>query len=410
MRIGFVSNVDPRDPGALSGMAFNMRRELARLGDVVDLTPFPLPTWPTWARLLRLAPARWRQACRQLLGRAERRPGSPASAAAIRAWAGLFASRADEQLARRPVDVLFGCCASAPLSRLETDVPIVYASDTTARLLLRSYPGHRARPTDCQEASELLEQLALRRAAHVVLATEVARWSAIDDYGVPAGRAHAVPMGANVAPAWDDRLAAPPPIAPPSRADLRLIFVGLDPERKRLDLAVEVIDLLRAAGWAARLKVVGQPTPRALDSPFVTCRGLLDPASPLDRRTHVRLLVGAHVLLLPSTAEAFGIAPCEAAHHGRPSVVSAVGGLPEVVLDGETGAVLPPDAGARDYALAVLGLVADDARYQRVSQAALRRAHGVLSWERWREAVAPIVASVAAPAGSSGRGAATRAA
>lgn len=387
MRIGFLSTVDPRDPGAISGMPFNMRRELSRLGEVVDLTPSPLPLVPAWAQARRLAPARWRRACRELLGRVERqRPPPMVSAGAVLAHSAAESLRVRALLARRPVDVLFGCCVSTLLYRLETSVPIVYASDTTARLLQRSYPDFSKRPAEYLAACELVERTGMGRAAHVVLATRLARRSAIEDFGVSAARAHAVPLGANVHPAAPH--AAPPPIAPPSRHDLRLVFIGLDPVRKRLDLAVEVVEALRAAGWAARLEVIGRPTPRAEGSPWVTCLGPLDLASPLDRRAHAQALLRAHVLLLPSLAEAYGIAPCEAAHHGRPSVVSDAGGLPEVVLDGETGAVVPVAAGARDLADAVLSLVADRARYQQVSQAALRRAHEVLSWDRWREAVA----------------------
>lgn len=406
MRIGFLSTVDPRDPGAISGMPFHMRRELSRLGDVVDLTPFPLPPalTTTWSRVRRLAPARWRQTCRDLLGRTERRAAPMTSAAAVLAQASAQSLRVAATLAARHVDVLFGCCVSTLLYRLETHLPIVYASDTTARLLLRSYPDFTWRPAEYHDACELLERTGLRRARHVVLATELARRSAVEDFGVAPANAHAVPLGANLAPATP--YAAPPPIAPPSRGDLRLAFIGLDPVRKRLDLAVEVVDALRAAGWAARLEAVGRPTERALASPWVTCHGPLDLASPIDRRAQAGLLLSSHLLLLPSTAEAYGIAPCEAAHFGRPSVVSAVGGLPEVVLDGETGVVVPADAGPRDLADAIVALVDDPARYQRVSEAALRRAQAALSWDRWREAVAPLLADACAGTRADERGAA----
>lgn len=405
MRIGFLSTVDPRDPGAISGMPFHMRRQLSRLGEVVDLTPFPLPVRPTWAQARRLAPARWRRTLRDLLGLAERRGAAPlTSAGAVLAQASSQSLRVLERLSRERVDVLFGCCVSTLLYRLETDVPIVYASDTTARLLQRSYPDFTWRPEEYRTACERLERTGLARAAHAVFATDLARRSAVEDFGVAPERAHAVPLGANVEPARP--FAAPPPIPPPCRADLRLAFIGLDPVRKRLDLAVEVVEALRDMGWAARLETIGRPTPRALASRWVTNLGPLDLASPLDRRAHARLLLRSHVLLLPSAAEAYGIAPCEAAHHGRPSVVSDVGGLPEVVLDGETGAVLPATAAsARDYAEAIVGLALDRARYEQASRNALRRAHTVLSWDRWREAIAPLLADACARGGAGRRAA-----
>lgn len=51
----------------------------------------------------------------------------------------------------------------------------------------------------------------------------------------------------------------------------------------------------------------------------------------------------ADLLLLPSRWEGFGLVAGEAALSGVPVVASAVGGLPEVILDGKTGFLCPPE-------------------------------------------------------------------
>lgn len=50
-----------------------------------------------------------------------------------------------------------------------------------------------------------------------------------------------------------------------------------------------------------------------------------------------------HLMAMPSRGEAFGVAALEASACGRPVVATTVGGVPEVVVDGETGILVPPD-------------------------------------------------------------------
>ena len=60
----------------------------------------------------------------------------------------------------------------------------------------------------------------------------------------------------------------------------------------------------------------------------------------------------AAVVVCPSRREGYGVVAREAMAHGRPVVATAVGGLAEAVIDGETGLLVEPgDAGALRSAL-----------------------------------------------------------
>jgi glycosyltransferase involved in cell wall biosynthesis len=392
MRIGFVSATDARGPTATCGVPFHIRKELVKLGEVIDLTQ-QAPGKRSWTSgLRRLVPPRVREAARALMNGPvdPRRPdGRSRTRDEVLCEATRLSRIVAAEVAKHRLDVIFGYASSHLLHGIVTRVPIVYATVTTTQLMRETYWTLDPRPAGYMEGCDGLERVALAQASQAVFPTELARRSAIEHYGLDPGRAHRLPIGAYTLP--PESLPAPAPIAPPSRTDLRLLFTVRDPVRQRLDLAVDAVERLRQLGWAAHLEVIGPDTAHANASPWVRSRGVLDPARPLDRAVHRRALERAHVLVLPSAAESFGVAPCEAANYGRPSVVSAAGGLPEVVLHGETGTVLPVDADANAYAQAILDLVAEPAAYRRACEASLRRAHTVLSWDVWRAGLRPIL-------------------
>lgn len=71
-----------------------------------------------------------------------------------------------------------------------------------------------------------------------------------------------------------------------------------------------------------------------------------------------KAIADAAIVVVPSLGEGFGMVALEAMERSRPVIASAVGGLPEIVADGETGLVVPP-ADAEALADAIVALAAD---------------------------------------------------
>lgn len=379
-----IFTVDPLDQGAISGMPFAAARAMERRG----MTVIPLESgghagartrhaaalkaWlkRTLPQRMQEWPSRWRTRSR----------GTVLDEA--RAASGRVAERLAMVRRERELDAVVGMCVSVPLAFLDTDLPIVYASDATARIVLTSYPRYARRPKAYRDECEECERRALHRASMVGLASEAAVRSAIEDYGVEPRRVGLLPLGSHVVPDVETL----PPITPPSRGDVKLLLVASDPERKRLGFTIDVVAELRRRGLGAELLHIGAPH-RLLDSPGVRSLGALRLSHAADRQRHLAAIRDAHLSILPSIGEAFGIAPAESALAGRPAIVSDAGGLPTVVRDGQTGMVLSVSEPVSAWADAVERLVDDPDRYRRLAIAARERAWREFTWDAWAETV-----------------------
>lgn len=99
------------------------------------------------------------------------------------------------------------------------------------------------------------------------------------------------------------------------------------------------------------------------------------------------VLAQLDLFVLPSLYEPFGRVLIEAMAAGKPIVASRAGGVPEIVLDGETGLLVAP-GDPQALADAVAGLLGDRATAERLSAAGRQRVEAYFSLERTVEGVA----------------------
>lgn len=384
LRVGMIFQTDPDNPTQLSGMPHAMAAALREQGvDIVPLMAVDLPPQRPGlgTRIVNRARSEGRNATPRCLVRWHGSFFSDRIRQTTLDRANAMSDRVRSQLDRHELDLLFGVCISTALFSLETTLPIVYFSDATSPLLHTTYPRLAEQPEIIRKTLTHIERVALARVARAAFASPQTRDSAVNDLGVPPHRAGVIPMGAHITPA--DPSGVRVPAEPPTARDCRLLIVAADPVRKRVDLALRATELLRARGIRATLSVIGPGTRRSRRNGSVESAGPLRIANPACAQRHRELLRSCHLQLLPSLGEAYGIAPAESAHFARPSIVSDAGGLPSVVLDDQTGLVLPVSADHHAWAHAIEGLIRDPERYRRYSAAALTRARTELNWSAW---------------------------
>ncbi|MAH66655.1 MAG: hypothetical protein CMJ27_09765 [Phycisphaerae bacterium] len=295
-----------------------------------------------------------------------------------------FAEIASRKVQAGRFDLVVAANMSGLVAMIETSLPIIYVTDATATLANAMYPSFAERRKGERDVAAEFETLAADRADLVLVASEYCRSSMCRDHGADSSKVHVVPLGANLVPnpdldsdhAFEDRS------VPTDGGEIELVVVAADPERKRVGLCAAVAETLEDRGWRARLHYIGPRHP-ICDHRLVEWAGRLDHDVASDRARHCDVLRRAHLAILPSASEMFGIAPIESAAFGRPSIVSAVGGLTTVVQDGVTGRCLPVDTPVSGWADAVESMVVPADRYRAYADAALRRYQEELNWEAW---------------------------
>ncbi len=166
----------------------------------------------------------------------------------------------------------------------------------------------------------------------------------------------------------------------------RLIMVGRTGDRKKGVLyLLQALQLLREDKVDLRLTIVDEMTPGdsyALD--LIQKYGLEDMVTFTGRLTTEELISqysAAEIAVTPSVYEGFGLPAAEAMACNLPVVVTKAGALPEVVKDGETGIIVPPQS---PYALAqaIKRLLEDEPLRQRMGRQGRERVERRFSWEQ----------------------------
>ena len=262
--------------------------------------------------------------------------------------------------------------------------PFFYAM--AARFLGRGIPvlfteHGRFHPDYPRRKRIAFNRLCLRRKDRVVSVGESVRQQLIHNEGIPDRRIGIVYNGVDLSPfedAPDDRESVRREIGV-GPADFLIVHVGrLDPIKDHAT-AIHAIQRVAAQCEHARLAVVGEgpELPRIQSEiercgvePYVRLLGL--------RRDVPRVLRAADAFLMTSVSEGIPLAVIEAMGAGLPVVSTDVGGVKEVVVDGEDG-LLSPAKDDASLARDLIRLAIDADLRSQLGRAGRRRAFDLFS-------------------------------
>jgi glycosyltransferase involved in cell wall biosynthesis len=159
----------------------------------------------------------------------------------------------------------------------------------------------------------------------------------------------------------------------------KILFVGRDWKRKRGDLIVEALRLLRKKVPHASLTIVGPTEPPIPAEEGVHFVGPLDKGNPGELARLQELFLTSSVFCMASASEPWGLVYVEAAQFGLPVVALNDWAVPDIVVDGVTGR-LAPSPTAEHLATALEDVLRDPVRAAEMGRAGQERVARVLSW------------------------------
>jgi glycosyltransferase involved in cell wall biosynthesis len=377
MKVAYVTTYDPADVINWSGLGTYIARSLKMQG--IELQHIVIRREP----LVPIALARGKNLAAKVL---RKRYSIYRSPGVLRS----YALQVRAALQSETVDLVFSP-GTLPIAGLEYDRPIAFWTDATFAAMVGFYPESSNLTQDSIRDGNSAEQEALSKAAAAIYASGWAASSAVRDHGANSDRVHVAPFGPNID--WEysrDEVERFVSARPTDRCNL--LFVGVDWQRKGGDLAVTAAEAVLKAGVPVRLDIVGCKPTKALPE-FARLHGFLSKGSPQGRHIIQALLQEAHFLMLPSRAEAYGLAAVEAAAVAVPAMASQVGGLAEIVVDGVSGRCFPVDASPQQYAEAILDSL-NPATYRDLALSSFNEYQTRLNWRVAGAKVASILQDI----------------
>jgi glycosyltransferase involved in cell wall biosynthesis len=244
-----------------------------------------------------------------------------------------------------------------------------------------------------------LDRLSSRIASRVIATSDAVAHDLVGNEGLPPDKVVTVPNRPDPRDLRPSRPESAVRTELGARAGEALVgVIARLTEQKGVGDFLDALALLRERrGWAA--VVVGDGPLRGELEAHARRRSLTDRCRFAGTRTDLGdVLAALDVLVVPSRSEGLPYVVLEAMVAGTPLVATRVGGIPEALVDGRTG-LLVPAATPSALADAIAALVDDPGRRRALADAAQRHAASALSLDVMLEAVDGVYRAVLAEAG-----------
>jgi glycosyltransferase involved in cell wall biosynthesis len=224
----------------------------------------------------------------------------------------------------------------------------------------------------------------LERAAGVFFESNWGMAKAVEAYGLTADHYVAAGRGGAIDPPERDKWNPGPH---------RLLTVAMDFRQKGGDLMLAAFPHLKSLLPTLQWTVVGaEPTGDWRSIAGIEYAGVLRPDEEADGQQFREILSQASLLIHPTREDTSPLVITEAAYFGCPAVSVNRFAIPELIIDGVTGVLLDPEPTVDSIVSAVTKILADEAQYARMRNAARDNATAHSTWPRVGQVISDYIA------------------
>jgi glycosyltransferase involved in cell wall biosynthesis len=220
------------------------------------------------------------------------------------------------------------------------------------------------------------EAMVYARADGIFTLSELLKRSFTQRLGVPEDRVEAIYAGPNF------RFGVSPEVPARNGAAPVVLFIGRTFLRKGGDVLLSAFRTVREKVPDAKLLIIGPvqlPSDLEFDLDGVEVMGFLDKETDEGQAALHEAYARAMVFCLPTRFEPFGVVFLEAMHYELPCVATNGWAVPEIVADGSTGLLVPPDD-SDALASALIELLQDPERSRRMGKLGKERLMHTFTW------------------------------
>lgn len=284
-------------------------------------------------------------------------------------------------------DILVAPFCSEALYSLKTEKPIIYLTDATFGIMVDYY--FKGLSNYAINQGNQVEQKAMDTATEIIVSSQWAANSAINDYHQEPSKVHVIEFGANI----DDKDIIEKKFV--YEGHLHLLFLGVDWKRKGGQIAVDACKWLNENRVPATLHIVGI---RELDDsikqlPYIDYVGFLNKNVPEEYNRLVQVIKKCHCMLLPTLAECSAIAFCESSANGLPVFSHLTGGVGNYIYNGRNGYLLPLGSTGADFGVQIKACL-ESGELERMSVTARDVYREKLNWNVWSQKVEVIIRNI----------------